>query len=133
MIPIVGFLPASDRRVVGTVRAIEDRLMDNGLVRRYEPDGVIDGLAPGEGALLPCSFWLAMNWALLGRHAEARRMFERLIGLCNDVGLLSEECEPASSRLLGNFPQAFSHVSLVDTARFVSRARVRPSARRARS
>jgi GH15 family glucan-1,4-alpha-glucosidase len=133
MIPIVGFLPASDRRVVGTVRAIEDRLIDNGLVRRYEPDGVIDGLAPGEGAFLPCSFWLAMNWALLGRHADARRMFERLLGLCNDVGLLSEECEPSSGRLLGNFPQAFSHVSLVDTARLVSRTRVTPSARRARS
>jgi GH15 family glucan-1,4-alpha-glucosidase len=116
MIPLVGFLPPEDPRVQGTVRAIEQRLIDRGLVRRYETDPAIDGLPEGEGAFLPCSFWLADNWALMGRHVEARALFERLLGLCNDVGLLSEECDVVSGRLLGNFPQAFSHVCLVNTA-----------------
>jgi GH15 family glucan-1,4-alpha-glucosidase len=116
MLPLVGFLPPDDPRVRGTVRAIEQRLVERGLVRRYEPDPAIDGLPGGEGAFLPCSFWLADNWALMGRHKEARALFQRLIGLCNDVGLLSEEYDAASGRLLGNFPQAFSHVSLVNTA-----------------
>ncbi len=122
MIPLVGFLPPNDARVVGTARAIEARLMTGGLVRRYETDPEVDGLPRGEGAFLPCSFWMADNLALMGRADEARRLFERLLGLCNDVGLLSEEYDVASGRLAGNFPQAFSHVSLVNTAHNLSQA-----------
>ena len=121
MVPLVGFLPPTDARVQGTVRAIEERLMDHGLVRRYETHPDVDGLPRGEGVFLPCSFWLVDNWALMGRMDEARRLFERLLGLCNDVGLLSEEYDLASGRLVGNFPQAFSHVSLVNTAHNLSR------------
>ena len=121
MVPLVGFLPPTDARVQGTARAIEGRLMDHGLVRRYENHPDVDGLPRGEGVFLPCSFWLVDNWALMGRMDEARRLFERLLGLCNDVGLLSEEYDVASGRLVGNFPQAFSHVSLVNTAHNLSR------------
>jgi GH15 family glucan-1,4-alpha-glucosidase len=110
-------LPPTDARVLGTARAIEERLMTGGLVQRYEGDPDVDGLPPGEGAFLPCSFWLADNWALMGRTEDARRLFERLLGLRNDVGLLSEEYDVRSRRLVGNIPQAFSHVSLVNTAR----------------
>ena len=120
MIPLVGFLPPNDPRVRGTARAIEERLLEGGFVRRYESDRRVDGLPEGEGAFLPCSFWLADNWALMGRKSEAREMFERLIGLCNDVGLLSEEYDLSQKRLVGNFPQAFSHVSLINTARNLS-------------
>jgi GH15 family glucan-1,4-alpha-glucosidase len=116
MLPLVGFLPASDDRVQGTVRAIEARLMENGLVRRYENEQGVDGLPPGEGVFLPCSFWLVDNWSLMGRHEEARALFERLVGLTNDVGLLSEEYDPRTGGMLGNFPQAFSHVALVNSA-----------------
>ncbi len=116
MIPLVGFLPPADPRVRGTVHAIESRLLEGGLVRRYESDSAVDGLPEGEGVFLPCSFWLADNWALMGRRADAVRLFERLVGLCNDVGLLSEEYDVVGERMLGNFPQAFSHVSLVNTA-----------------
>jgi GH15 family glucan-1,4-alpha-glucosidase len=116
MIPIVGFLPPSDRRVVATVEAIERELVEDGLVHRYQPEQELDGLQGEEGAFLLCSFWLADNYALLGRTDDARELFERLLDLRNDVGLLSEEVEPSSRRLLGNFPQAFSHVSLVNTA-----------------
>jgi GH15 family glucan-1,4-alpha-glucosidase len=122
MIPLVGFLPASDARVRGTARAIEERMMQGGLVRRYEGNPDVDGLPRGEGMFLPCSFWLADNWALMGRMDDARRLFERLVGLCNDVGLLSEEYDLESGQLAGNFPQAFSHVSLVNTAHNLSRA-----------
>lgn len=115
-IPLVGFLPPNDPRVIGTVRAVESRLMRDGLVLRYETEGVDDGLPPGEGAFLACSFWLADVLVLLGRHADARRLFERLQGLCNDLGLLSEEYDPAAGRMLGNYPQAFSHVGLINTA-----------------
>src|SRR5713101_8028261 len=83
---------------------------------RYQNDPGVDGLPPGEGAFLPCTFWLADNYALLGRDADAERLFERLLGLCNDVGLLSEEYDPQAKRLVGNFPQAFSHVGLINTA-----------------
>ena len=115
--PIVGFLPADDPRIVGTVRAIEKRLIRGGLVLRYEqPDSGADGLPPGEGAFLACSFWYVDVLVLQGRLAEARAMFERLLGLCNDVGLLAEEYDPAARRMLGNFPQAFSHVALVNSA-----------------
>ena len=116
MIPLVGFLPADDPRVVGTVRAVERHLFEGGFVKRYASDTDVDGLPSGEGAFLPCSFWLADNWALMGREADARRLFKRLLGLCNDVGLLSEEYDGVGGRQLGNFPQAFSHVSLINTA-----------------
>ncbi|MBI2825689.1 MAG: glycoside hydrolase family 15 protein [Planctomycetia bacterium] len=116
MVPLVGFLPASDPRVVGTVTAIERELMRDGFVMRYPTASGVDGLPPGEGAFLPCTFWLADNLCLQGRHEEARTLFERLLGLANDVGLLSEEYDPAAGRLLGNFPQAFTHVGLVNTA-----------------
>ncbi|HEV3192922.1 MAG TPA: glycoside hydrolase family 15 protein [Polyangiaceae bacterium] len=116
MIPLVGFLPAADERVRGTVHAIESHLMRDGFVRRYDNDPEVEALPTGEGVFLPCSFWLADNWALVGRHAEARELFERLLTLRNDVGLLSEEYDVAKRRLVGNFPQAFSHVSLINTA-----------------
>ncbi|MFL5426531.1 MAG: glycoside hydrolase family 15 protein [Myxococcales bacterium] len=122
LIPIVGFLPPSDPRVRGTVAAIEKRLVSGGFVLRYETRSGVDGLPPGEGVFLPCSFWLADNYVLQGRRAEAQALFERLVGLCNDVGLLSEEYDPQAKRLVGNFPQAFSHVSLVNTALNLSRA-----------
>ena len=116
MMPLVGFLPAEDARVIGTVKAIETHLMENGFVGRYTQDPAVDGLPHGEGTFLPCSFWLADNYELQGRHADAVRMFERLLNIRNDVGLLSEEYDPVAKRLLGNFPQAFSHVGLVNTA-----------------
>jgi GH15 family glucan-1,4-alpha-glucosidase len=122
MIPLVGFLPPEDGRIRGTVEAIERELCEDGFVRRYqtETSGSVDGLPPGEGAFLACTFWLADNYWLLGRHQEARQLFERLLALCNDVGLLSEEYDPHAKRLLGNFPQAFSHVSLINTAHNLS-------------
>jgi GH15 family glucan-1,4-alpha-glucosidase len=116
MMPLVGFLPASDPRVRSTVEAIERHLLHDGFVQRYENEPGVDGLPPGEGAFLPCTFWLADNYALLGREADALETFERLLGLCNDVGLLSEEYDPQAKRLVGNFPQAFSHVGLINTA-----------------
>jgi GH15 family glucan-1,4-alpha-glucosidase len=116
LIPLVGFLPASDPRVRGTVAAIERRLMRNGFVERYTTCPALEGLPPGEGVFLACTFWLADNLVLLGRHDEARQTFERVVSLCNDVGLLSEEYDPQTHRLVGNFPQAFSHVGLVNTA-----------------
>jgi GH15 family glucan-1,4-alpha-glucosidase len=120
MIPLVGFLPPSDPRVRGTVEAIERELCDDGFVLRYPTRESVDGLPPGEGAFLACSFWLADNLALLGRHAEAKAVFDKLLALRNDVGLLSEEYDPRAKRLVGNFPQAFSHVGLVNTARNLS-------------
>jgi GH15 family glucan-1,4-alpha-glucosidase len=117
MIPLVGFLPATDSRVVGTVAAIERELMWKGFVQRYRTKEHIDGLPEGEGAFLACTFWLADNYALQGRHEDALRIFERLLGLTNDLGLLSEEYHPEEQRHLGNFPQAFSHVMLINTAR----------------
>jgi GH15 family glucan-1,4-alpha-glucosidase len=116
MIPLVGFLPADDPRVRGTVEAIERDLLIDGLVVRYRTHPHIDALPPGEGAFLPCTFWLADALALLGRKREALQLFERLLHLRNEVGLLSEEYDPHHKRMLGNFPQAFSHISLVNTA-----------------
>jgi GH15 family glucan-1,4-alpha-glucosidase len=119
VIPLVGFLPADDPRMVGTVTAIERDLYRDGFVYRYAHDeGVheVDGLPPGEGAFLPCTFWLADNFALQGRLDEAEGLFERLLALRNDLGLLAEEWDPAIRRQLGNFPQAFTHVALVNTA-----------------
>lgn len=131
MLPLVGFLPATDPRMRGTVEAIEQRLVRDGFVDRYPTLTEVDGLPPGEGAFLVCTFWLADNLVLQGRYREARAIFERLLGLCNDVGLLSEEYDPDTGRLVGNFPQAFSHVGLINTARNLSRhggpAEARPS------
>jgi GH15 family glucan-1,4-alpha-glucosidase len=121
MIPLVGFLPPSDPRVRGTVRAIERTLMREGLVARYSTKPEVDGLPAGEGAFLACSFWLADNFALLGRREDATRLFEHLLTLRNDVGLLSEEYDSTKRRLVGNFPQAFSHVALINTASNLSR------------
>jgi GH15 family glucan-1,4-alpha-glucosidase len=121
LLPIVGFLPPSDRRIVGTVQAIEQRLMVNGVVYRYDTGKTEDGLPPGEGAFLACSFWFVDNLILQGRVAEAIAMFERLLALRNDVGLLAEEYDPGMKRQMGNFPQAFSHVSLINTAYNLSR------------
>ena len=134
MVPLVGFLPATDERVRGTVAAVERELLDDGFVQRYtQPPGEgVDGLPSGEGAFLACSFWLADNYALMGRHEQARDLFERLLALRNDVGLLSEEYDPRAGRLVGNFPQAFSHVPLIDTARNLSRAVLGPSEERHR-
>ncbi len=119
MIPLVGFLPADDERVVGTVAAIERDLVEDGFVARYRADEEntdVDGLPPGEGTFLPCSFWLAQVYALQGRLDEAERLFQRLLGLRNDLGLLSEEYDVEAGRLVGNFPQAFTHLTLVDAA-----------------
>jgi len=119
MIPLVGFLPADDSRMVGTVAAIERFLVRDRLVYRYMHDDetrAIDGLPPGEGAFLPCTFWLADNLALQGRQNEAEEIFQRLLDLRNDLGLIAEEWDPETRRQLGNFPQAFTHVALVNTA-----------------
>jgi GH15 family glucan-1,4-alpha-glucosidase len=122
LMPLVGFLPASDPRIRGTLRAIEDRLLINGeFVLRYETETTADGLPPGEGAFLACSFWLVDNYILQGRYAEARKLFDRLHARCNDVGLLAEEVDPLSGRMLGNFPQAYSHVGLINSALNLSR------------
>jgi GH15 family glucan-1,4-alpha-glucosidase len=122
MLPMVGFLPPSDPRVRGTLAAIEQRLMRDGLVLRYDTETGTDGLPPGEGAFLACSFWLADNYVLQGRYNEARSLFERLLSMRNDVGLLAEEYDASAKRQLGNFPQAFSHLALINTARNLSSA-----------
>jgi len=116
MIPLIGFLAASDRRVRGTIEAVERELLQDGLVVRYRTRAGVDGLPPGEGVFLPCSFWLVDCYELTGRHDEAHALFERLVALANDVGLLAEEYDPATQRLLGNFPQAFTHLALVNSA-----------------
>src|SRR6202012_441530 len=116
LLPLVGFLPVSDPRIKKTVQQIEQRLIHKGLVRRYETTTGVDGLPPGEGAFLACSFWLADNYTLMGRRKDALHMFNHLRRLANDVGLYAEEYDPGSRRMLGNFPQAFSHVALINTA-----------------
>ena len=120
LIPQVGFLPADDPRVIGTIEAIQRDLIVGGLVLRYATDTDVDDLPAGEGAFLPCTFWLADSLAMAGRHAEAEALFERLLGMRNDLGLFSEELEPSTGRLLGNFPQALTHMALVNTARLLS-------------
>jgi GH15 family glucan-1,4-alpha-glucosidase len=115
LMPLLGFLPPTDPRIAATTAAIEQDLMFEGFVRRYHTHEVDDGLPPGEGTFLACSFWLVDNLALQGRMDEAHAMYERLVGLVNDVGLLSEEFDPQTKRFTGNFPQAFSHVALVHT------------------
>jgi GH15 family glucan-1,4-alpha-glucosidase len=122
LLPLVGFLPPDDSRIIGTVDAIQRHLTWNGFVLRYDTTDSKDGLPPGEGVFLACSFWLADNLILQGKIDEARTLFERLVSLCNDVGLLSEEYEPVDGRFLGNFPQAFSHIALINTALNLTRA-----------
>jgi GH15 family glucan-1,4-alpha-glucosidase len=122
-LPLVGFLPASDPRIRGTIAEIERRLVhSDGLVMRYDTGSGVDGLPAGEGSFLACSFWLADCYVLQGRLADARRLFDRLLALQNDVGLLAEEYDPGAGRMLGNFPQAFSHVGLINTALLLAHA-----------
>jgi GH15 family glucan-1,4-alpha-glucosidase len=134
MLAPLGFLPPDDPRIVGTVEAIQKGLVIDGFVRRYQTgtDEDVDGLKGTEGAFLMTSFWLADNLIALGRHDEAKEMFDRLVALCNDVGLLSEEYDPKADRLLGNFPQAFSHVALINTAANLSLGQQGPSMMRSR-
>jgi GH15 family glucan-1,4-alpha-glucosidase len=122
LIPLVGFLPPNDARVQGTIACVERNLLVDDFVLRYDTRTAGDGLPAGEGAFLACSFWLADAYTLVGRHDDARRMFERLVSLSNDVGLLAEQYDPRAKRLLGNFPQAFSHVALINTALNLGRA-----------
>ncbi|HSH21424.1 MAG TPA: glycoside hydrolase family 15 protein [Candidatus Caenarcaniphilales bacterium] len=123
MIPLVHFLPATDRRMRGTVEAIKRELMEDGFVLRYRSESTVDGLPPGEGAFLACTFWLVDNLALMGDLEEATAIFKRLLSLRNDVGLLAEEYDSRLGRLVGNFPQAFTHVGLVNSAYNLDRAR----------
>jgi GH15 family glucan-1,4-alpha-glucosidase len=113
---IIGFLPPDDPRIRGTVDAIQRELMSDGFVMRYKTETMRDGLTAGEGTFLACSFWLVENLSLQGRDDEAEALFDKLLALRNDVGLLSEEYDAQAQRLVGNFPQAFSHTALVDTA-----------------
>jgi GH15 family glucan-1,4-alpha-glucosidase len=112
----VGFLPAVDPRIRGTVEAIEKKLMKDGYVQRYKTRATEDGVGGGEGQFLACSFWMVANLWLIGRKDDARRLFERLLVLRNDVGLLSEEYDSEHRRMVGNFPQALSHIALVHAA-----------------
>ncbi|MGH3051210.1 MAG: glycoside hydrolase family 15 protein [Gaiellaceae bacterium] len=131
LLPLVGFLPGDDPRVRGTIAAVERELLQDGFVLRYRTQKAgVDGLPPGEGVFLPCSFWLVDCYELIGRHDDAHALFERLLGLANDLGLLSEEYDPAAKRLLGNFPQAFTHLALVNSAFNVAPHLPSPMARR---
>ena len=120
LIPQLGFLPPEDPRVRGTIEAIERELVCDGFVCRYPTRPGIDGLPSGEGVFLACSFWLANSLSLIGRRNDAIKLFERLLAVRNDLGLLSEEYDPRSGRLLGNFPQAFSHIEIINTAAHLS-------------
>jgi GH15 family glucan-1,4-alpha-glucosidase len=130
LIPTVGFLPPSDPRVLGTIAAVEQRLFVDGFLRRYDPATSPDGLPGDEGVFLACSFWLADAYVLIGRMDDARRLFERLLALRNDLGLLAEEYDSRVERLVGNFPQAYSHIALVNTAHNLARAQ-KPAEQRA--
>jgi GH15 family glucan-1,4-alpha-glucosidase len=124
LLPLVGFLPPDEPRVRGTIRAIEQTLLiQDEFVLRYESEHGIDGLPAGEGAFLACSFWLVDNYVLQGRYEEARKLFERLLLRCNEVGLLAEEFDPLSGRMLGNFPQAYCHVGIINSALNLSQQR----------
>jgi GH15 family glucan-1,4-alpha-glucosidase len=129
MMPLVGFLPVADERVRRTIAAIERELTSDGFVSRYRTATEVDGLPPGEASFLLCSFWLADNLLLLGRADDARRLFERLLAVRNDVGLLAEGYDVETGRLAGNFPQAFSHVGLINTAMSLSSAQAPASGR----
>ena len=132
LLPTVGFLPASDPRIIATIEAVERRLFVDGFLLRYDTATSNDGLPPGEGAFLACSFWLADAYVLLGRIDDARRLFEGLLSLRNDVGLLAEEYDTRAKRLVGNFPQAFSHIALINTAHNLTRA-TKPAEQRSAS
>jgi GH15 family glucan-1,4-alpha-glucosidase len=133
LLPLVGFLPATDPRIRGTLQAIEQRLLVNDeFVLRYQTEDGVDGLPPGEGAFLVGSFWLVDNYILQGRYEDAQRLFNRLLSHCNDVGLLAEEFDPLNGRMLGNFPQAYSHVGLINCALNLSRE-IGPTEQRATS
>jgi len=119
---MVGFIAPDDPRYVATVEAVERKLLRDGLLLRYETQEVDDGLPPGEGAFLACSFWLVDAYYMIGRPEDALQLFERLLAICNDVGLLAEEYDPGSKRMLGNFPQAFSHIGLINSALNLARA-----------
>lgn len=121
-IALTGFLPATDPRFLRTLEQIEQRLLKNGLLLRYDSDSCSDGLTPGEGTFLVCSFWLADVYVLLGRQQQAQALYEKLTGLCNDLGLLAEQYDPAGRRMLGNYPQAFSHIGIINTALNLHRA-----------
>jgi len=121
-IALTGFLPADDPRFLRTLEQVEQRLLKNGLLMRYDSDSCSDGLTPGEGTFLVCSFWLADVYVLLGRQAEAEALYQHLTGLTNDLGLLAEQYDPAGQRMLGNFPQAFSHIGIINTALNLHRA-----------
>ena len=116
LMPLTGFLPPEDPRVQGTLKAIERNLMAGGLVLRYNTEKASDGLPPGEGVFLACSFWMVSALKLQGRDDDAKKLFERVLSLANDVGLLAEEYDTSAKRLVGNFPQALSHISLVNAA-----------------
>jgi GH15 family glucan-1,4-alpha-glucosidase len=116
MLPLVGFIPADDPRMLGTIEAIEQDLMRDGLLLRYRTASGVDGLSGDEHPFLACTFWLVSAYAQAGRRDDARALFERLVGLTNDVGLLSEEYDARHHRMVGNFPQAFSHLALVRAA-----------------
>ncbi|HUU35449.1 MAG TPA: glycoside hydrolase family 15 protein [Vicinamibacterales bacterium] len=127
MMAMVGFLPPTDPRLAGTVAAVERDLLRDGFVDRYRTHSGVDGLPSGEGTFLLCTCWLADNYALMGRHDDAERIFERVLSVRNDVGLLAEEYDPVAHRQLGNFPQAFSHLGLINTARNLTIGRDRPA------
>jgi GH15 family glucan-1,4-alpha-glucosidase len=131
MLPLVGFVRPTHPAMLGTVRLIQKRLLRDGFVQRYPVNAEVDGLPGSEGVFLLCTFWLADNLALQGRANEARDVFEQLLDCRNDLGLLAEEYSPEKKRLLGNFPQAFSHIGLINTARNLAEkggpAEVRPN------
>jgi GH15 family glucan-1,4-alpha-glucosidase len=131
LMPLVGFLPHDDPRIAGTIAAIKEQLMIGGFVRRHLPEPTADGLPHDEGMFLACSFWLADNLILQGKRDEAQSLFERLLSLRNDVGLLAEEYDPVARRQVGNFPQAFTHVAVINTALNLTRA-VNPAAKRSK-
>jgi GH15 family glucan-1,4-alpha-glucosidase len=132
LLPTTGFLPATDARIHGTIAAVERQLLVDGFVLRYDSAKTDDGLPEGEGAFLACSFWLADAYAMCGRVDDARRLFTRLLAIRNDIGLLAEEYDTRAKRLVGNFPQAFSHIALVNTAHNLARA-TKPAEQRAAS
>jgi len=124
--PLMGFLPPQDPRVQGTLKAIEQNLMSGGLVLRYNTEKVSDGLPPGEGVFLACSFWMVSALKLQGRYADAKKLFDRVVSLANDVGLLAEEYDTNTKRLVGNFPQALSHISLLNAAFCLADSEAKP-------